>query len=70
MTEGKGSFLNFNVFLALIILIPALMLLVRYIDDISTVCGSAKDTVFFAIIAGCMVVLSLMMLIKEMLVIE
>ncbi len=70
MLKEKGSLLNFKLFLALIILIPATLLLLQYLDELSVACESAKNTVILAVIVGCMVVLSLIAFLKELMVME
>lgn len=68
MAGKKEGMLNFNIFVSLIVLIPSAMLLVQYLGDLQRVCSAAENTMIFAVVAGCMMLLSLMTLIKELLV--
>ena len=63
---GRG-FMSFNMLVALVVLIPSGMLLIRFLDDLGRICPQAENTVIFAIITGCVVLLSLMNFMKAVL---
>lgn len=65
MAKRKGMNV-FNVFVAFIILIPSVLLLYLYKGEISKVCIS-NDIVLYTIIASCAVLLSVMMILRELL---
>ncbi len=65
MAKKKGMN-TFNVFVAFIILIPSMLLLYMYKNEISKVCVSS-DIVLYTVIASCAVLLSVMMIFRELL---
>lgn len=65
MAKKKGMN-TFNVFVALIILIPSMLLLYLYKDEISKVCVS-NNVVLYTVIASCAALLSVMMIFRELL---
>ena len=65
MAKRKGMNV-FNVFVALIVLIPSALLLYLYKGEISKVCISS-DIVLYTVIASCAVLLSGMMIFRELL---
>ena len=66
MPTGKGS-LTFNMLVALVVLIPSGMLLIGFLNDLGKICPQAENTVIFAIITGCVVLLSMMNFLKAVL---
>lgn len=63
---GKGS-LSFNMLVALLVLIPSGMLLISFLEELGRLCPQAENTIIFAIITGCVVLLSLMNFMKVVL---
>ena len=65
MAKRKGMNV-FNVFVAFLVLIPSALLLYMYKGEISKVCVSS-DIVLYTVIASCAVLLSGMMIFRELL---
>lgn len=63
---AKKGMNTFNVFVALIILVPSVLLLYMYKSEISKVCVSS-DIVLYTVIASCAALLSVMMIFRELL---
>ncbi len=64
----KGSgLLSFNMLVAILVLIPSGMLLINFLGELSRVCPQAENTVLFAIVTGCVVLLSMMNFMKAVL---
>ncbi|MFH1126829.1 MAG: hypothetical protein ABIG84_07510 [archaeon] len=66
----KGSLSSFNFFISVIILVPSAILLYQFSGEIGTVCDMSNNVVLYTIITSCMVLLSLMTIIKELLTFE
>ncbi|MCK5333663.1 MAG: hypothetical protein KAJ24_04065 [Candidatus Aenigmarchaeota archaeon] len=62
----KGA-LSFNMLVALLVLIPSGMLLIGFLEELGKICPQAENTIIFAIITGCVVLLSLMNFMKVVL---
>ncbi len=63
----KGSLNNFNVFVAVIVFIPSVILLYQYANQIGEVCDMSNNVVLYTIVTSCMALLSLMTIVKEFL---
>lgn len=63
----KGSLYSFNVFVAVIVLIPSAILLYQYSNEIGIVCDMSSNIVLYTVITSCAALLSLMIIMKELL---
>jgi len=66
----KGSLFSFNAFVAVIVLVPSVVLLYQFGAEISEVCDMSSNVVVYTIILSCVVLLSSMTLLKELLSFE
>ena len=69
MMKRKGANV-FNLFVAMLILIPSVLLLFMYKDEIGKVCDTGNNILIYTVIASCTTLLSLMMVFREMLLWE
>ncbi len=67
MPKTGSGFMSFNMLVALVVLIPSSMLLMSFLEELGRLCPQAENTVIFAIITGCVVLLSLMNFMKVVL---
>ena len=61
---------NFNVFVALIVLVPSVILLYQFSGEIVEVCDMSSNVVLYTVIVSCAALLSLMTIFKELLSFE
>ena len=66
----KGSLFSFNVFVAVIVLIPSLVLLYQFSSEVNEVCDMSSNVVVYTIILSCVALLSSMTILKELLSFE
>ncbi len=67
----KGSLFSFNVFVAVLVLIPSAVLLYQFSAEITEVCDmDSSNVVVYTIILSCVALLSSMTILKELLSFE
>ncbi|RLG15830.1 MAG: hypothetical protein DRN71_00410 [Candidatus Nanohalarchaeota archaeon] len=66
----KGSLFSFNVFVAVLVLLPSVVLLYHFSAEINEVCDMSSNVVLYTIVLSCVALLSLMTILKELLSFE